>query len=111
MLPRWYLKSAHEADLEPIKGLGRLRFVCEPCRLAFASQEYIKAHHDKKSDVFLTMHLDPIRADPCQELHPGVGRRYHTCGEHYYTNDFRRRCPNINGDGHKIQPPPKMLGY
>jgi hypothetical protein len=21
---------------------------------------------------------------------------------HYYTNDSRRQCPNINGDGHKI---------
>ena len=26
---------------------------------------------------------------------------------HYYTNNFRRRCPNINGGGHEIQAPPK----
>jgi hypothetical protein len=49
----------HEADLEPIRGPGRLTFACEPCRLAFASEESVKAHHGNRSDVFLTMHVDP----------------------------------------------------
>jgi hypothetical protein len=89
-LPRWYLKSAHEVDQEPIRGLGCLRFVHEPCRLAFASQ----AH---RSDVFLTMHLDPDTSRSLSRTSPRVGRRYRTCSEHYYTNDFRRQCPNING--------------
>jgi hypothetical protein len=30
-------------------------------------------------------------------------------GTHYYTNDFARRCPFINGGGHKIQLPWLML--
>lgn len=58
-LPGRRLKSAHEADLEPVRGPGRLRFACEPCRLAFASEDSVKAHHGNRSDVFLTMHLDP----------------------------------------------------
>ena len=57
--PRRRLKSAHEADLEPIRGSGRLTFACEPCRLAFASEESVKAHHGNRSDVFLTMRVDP----------------------------------------------------
>jgi hypothetical protein len=28
--------------------------------------------------------------------------------QHYYRNDFARHCPNINADGHKMQPSPKI---
>jgi hypothetical protein len=58
-LLRRRLKSAHEADLEPVRGPGHLRFACEPCRLAFTSEESVKANHGNRSDVFLTMHVDP----------------------------------------------------
>jgi hypothetical protein len=27
---------------------------------------------------------------------------------HYYKNNFARHCPNINEDGHKMQPSPKI---
>jgi hypothetical protein len=50
---------AHNTDLAPIRGPGRLRFTCQPYRLAFASQESVKAHHGNRSDAFLTMRLDP----------------------------------------------------
>lgn len=58
-LPVRRLKSAHEADVEPVRSVKDLKFACEPCLLAFPSEVSVRAHHGNKRDVFLIMHVDP----------------------------------------------------
>jgi hypothetical protein len=38
-----------------------------------------------------------------------VPRMFEIIPKHYCTYDFARQCPFINGGGHKIQPPSKIL--
>jgi hypothetical protein len=58
-------------------------------------------------DVWTWLIIKTMEQKFCLCLFHVKGNRVPT-SSHYYTNNFTRRCPFINGDSHKIQPPRLM---